>query len=464
MPTTTERGTTDEAVHWAVVGGGMLGAAAADRLAASGASVVLYESAPSLGGLTSTWRLDVPGGEPVTWDRFYHVIVGNDHRLLRLLDELDVGPVVWGRTQAACFAGGRQYPASSGGELLALPFLSMLAKLRIAVTVAWGALWSSGARFDRLTAARWLRRWSGAEATERLWLPLLRAKLGGRAEEAAATFIWATIRRLVMARFQGGQSDQFGHVVGGYAAVLDAMAVRLRRRGVDVRMSSRVRRVARSGSGLEVVLEDGSTERYDKVLVTTAGPITARLCTDLTAAERERLDDVPYLGVICASVLLRRPAVGAYISYVTDPKPFTAVIEMTALVDPAELGGHHLVYLPRYTAPDDSAFDQPDEVIRGEFLGAFLPMYGLTDADVLSFSVARARLVLPVPTPGYLGRVPEVVTTVSGLYALGSSQIVDGTLNVEQTLKLLDDAWPRLRTTPDTLDPRTEGHLWGLVP
>jgi protoporphyrinogen oxidase len=148
--------------------------------------------------------------------------------------------------------------------------------------------------------------------------------------------------------------------------------------------------------------------------------------------------------VICPSVLLRRPVTGSYITYITDPRPFTAVIEMTALVDPAELGGHSLVYLPRYTEPDDPAFDRSTDELRAEFLGAFLPMYGLAEDDVLSFSVARARYVMPVPTPGYPDRVPPVRTSVPGLFTLGSAQITVGTLNVEQTLQLLDEGWAEL--------------------
>ncbi len=434
--------------RWAVVGGGMLGAAAAWRLASAGAEVVLYESAPALGGLASCWQLPVPGGEPVVWDRFYHVVLGTDHRLLRMLGELGIEDVTWETTKASCFAGGSAHPASSAAELLALPMLGPVAKLRIALTVVWGALWSSGRRFDRLTAARWLHRWSGQQATERLWLPLLRAKLGGAAETASATFIWATIRRLVTARVQGRTADRFGHVAGGYATVLGAVAHRLAAEGVEVRTASRVRSV-RSGPDATLHVEvDGAAgpvvASYDRVLVTVAAPLAARLCPELTNHERERLSAVDYLGVICPSVLLRRGVTGAYITYITDPKPFTAVIEMTALVDSAELSGHTLVYLPRYTSPDDAAFDAPDEVLRDEFLDAFLPMYGLSEADVLSFSVARARMVVPVPTPGYLHRVPPVRTTVTGLYTVGSAQIVDGTLNVEQTLKVLEDAWSQL--------------------
>ena len=182
--------------------------------------------------------------------------------------------------------------------------------------------------------------------------------------------------------------------------------------------------------------------------MTTAAPLTSRLCPELTPEERGRFDGVEYLGVICPSVLLRRPVTGAYITYITDPLPFTAVIEMTALVDPAELGGHTLVYLPRYTDPADPAFDATDAALEDEFLAPFLAMYGLTRDDVLSFSVARARHVMPVPTPGYPQRVPPVRTSVPGPFALGSARITVGTLNVEQTLQLVEEGWPELDLGP----------------
>lgn len=137
------------------------------------------------------------------------------------------------------------------------------------------------------------------------------------------------------------------------------------------------------------------------MLVTTAAPLTSRLCPELTPEEHSRFDGVEYLGVLCTSVLLRQPVTGSYITYITDPLPFTAVIEMTALIDPAEFGGRTLVYLPRYTDPADPAFDATDAALENEFLSPFLAMYGLTTADVVSFSVARARYVMPVPTPGY---------------------------------------------------------------
>ena len=51
---------------------------------------------------------------------------------------------------------------------------------------------------------------------------------------------------------------------------------------------------------------------------------------------------------------------------------------------------------------------------------------------------------MPVPTPGYPQRVPPVRTSVPGLFALGSARITVGTLNVEQTLQLIEEGWPEL--------------------
>jgi protoporphyrinogen oxidase len=437
-------------VRWAVVGGGMLGAVAARRLRAEGAEVTLFEAAPTLGGLASAASMSVPGRPAVVWDRFYHVILGADRRLLALLDEIDAGEVVWAKSKAACYSGGKALPASSAAELFTLPFLGWLAKIRLVLTVLVAVVFTSERHYDQITSARWLRRWSGRQATERLWLPLLRAKLGEAAERASATFIWSTIRRLVMARFQGRNGgDLFGHVAGGYASVLATLARELVERGVEVRTGARVAAIRPTASGgLGVEFADDAPLTFDRVLVTTASPIASRLLPDLTAAEHARLQAVEYLGVVCPSVLLRRPVTGSYITYVTDAAPFTAVIEMTALIDPAELDGHTLVYLPLYTSPRDGVFDDDDGTIRARFLPAFLSMYGLDEADVVSFTVAKARYVMPVPTPGYPARVPSVATSVPGLFTIGSAQITTGTLNIEQTLQLLEGGWPQLDHGP----------------
>ena len=65
--------------HVAIVGGGLLGLTTAYRLTQAGVSVTVYERAPVLGGLAATTNLD---GIPV--DRFYHVVLPTDDRVIGL--------------------------------------------------------------------------------------------------------------------------------------------------------------------------------------------------------------------------------------------------------------------------------------------------------------------------------------------------------------------------------------------
>ena len=63
---------------------------------------------------------------------------------------------------------------------------------------------------------RWLRRWSGERTFERIWLPLLKSKLGENYRLTSAAFIWATIARMYAARRPGLKREMFGYVEGGY--------------------------------------------------------------------------------------------------------------------------------------------------------------------------------------------------------------------------------------------------------
>src|SRR4029450_3709910 len=140
---------------------------------------------------------------------------------------------------------------------------------------------------------------------------------------------------------------------------------------------------------------DGGTERFEQVMVTTNSHLAADLCPDLTAQEAVRLRGVRYMGIVCASLLLERPLAPYYLTYITDPStPFTAVVEMTAFVDPAEVGGHHLVYLPKCGAPAHPLLPASDDDVRAAFLPYLRRMYpSLSDQDVLAFQVSRVRRV-----------------------------------------------------------------------
>ncbi len=419
----------------------------AHRLAQAGRSVTLLEAADRLGGLAAAWSLG-----DVVWDRHYHVTLLSDTHLRALLQELGLEhDLRWVRTRTGFYVEGRLYSMSNTLEFLRFPPLRLIDKLRLGVTILWASRVRDWRSLERVPVVEWLRWWSGQRTVERIWLPLLRAKLGDNYRRTSAAFIWATIARLYAARRSGMKTEMFGYVPGGYARILQRFGEVLSGEGVDVRVGHAAAAVeAAEGAGVSVALRDGRRLRFDRVVVTAPAPVAARLCVGLTEAERRRLADVAYQGIICASLLLRRPLAGFYVTNITDGwVPFTAVIEMSALVDRSQFNGHALVYLPKYLPQDDPAFDLSDAEIEREFLAALERMYsGFRREDVRCFRISRVRYVMPVPTLRYSETVPPMVSSVPGLYLVNSAQIVNGTLNVNETVQLANRAAAELLDAP----------------
>ena len=149
-------------------------------------------------------------------------------------------------------------------------------------------------------------------------------------------------------------------------------------------------------------------------------------------------------GVVCASVVLTRPLSPYYLTYLMDDLPFTAVVEMTTLIPPAWLGGHALVYLPRYCAPDDDWFDRSDEDVAAAMLAGLERVHPGAGAAVVAVRVARSREVFPLPRLRYSETVPPTDTGVPGVSLVSSAQIVNGTLNVNETVALAVRSLPAL--------------------
>jgi protoporphyrinogen oxidase len=425
--------------RWGVVGGGILGMALARRLRQTGADVTLIEAAPQLGGLAAAWQLG-----DVTWDRHYHVTLLSDTHLRRLLEELGLAEELeWVETKTGFYTDGRLHSMSNTLEFLRFPPLGLWDKFRLGATIFRASRIKDWKKLEDIPVADWLRRWSGRRTFEKIWLPLLRAKLGENYTQASAAFIWAIIARMYAARRSGLKKEMFGYVRGGYARVLARFEEHLRDAGVGLRLGRAVRQVEASDNVVSLTYADGEREMFDRVVITSPAPVADRLCPGLSPEEQRRLRGIQYQGIVCASLLLKQPLAQYYVTNITESwVPFTAVIEMTALVDPRHFGGRSLVYLPKYVPPDDPAFGQSDDEIRERFVAALERMYPhFRRTDVLAFQVSRVRHVLAISTLGYSRSLPPMRTSLPGVYIVNSAHIANGTLNVNETLQLAETAF-----------------------
>lgn len=433
--------------RWLVVGGGVMGLQIATDLCDRQQQVTIADAAPSMGGLTSAWSL----GE-ITWDRFYHVTLMSDTKLRDLLSRLGLeSSMKWVQTQTGFYTDGRLLSMSNTAEFLKFPPLSLIEKLRLGGTIFYASKIRNWRRLEKLPVEKWLRRWSGRGVFEKIWQPLLQAKLGQAYKQTSAAFIWAHTARMYQARRSGMKTEMFGYVPGGYAQILENWVQWLDNHDVEMKTGSAVKQIIPLDSGeLRVEFADGNSDVYDNVVSTIASPLVADSCPALTEREQQQHRDIEYLGVVCASLLMDKPISQYYVTNITDAwVPLTAVIEMSTIVDSqTQLGGKHLVYLPKYFPDDHEGLKESDENYREKCLATLEKMYDhFSREQVIQFKVARAKYVAALATVNYSTRLPPIITSVPGFYALNSAHIVKGNLNVNETIalgeeKLAEEVWP----------------------
>ena len=191
--------------RWVIVGGGFLGMTLAHRLSQHGQVVTLIDGAEDLGGLAGAWRLG-----DVVWDRHYHVALLSDTHLRALLAELRLEKEMdWVQTRTGFYTDGAFHSMSNSLEFVLFPPLGLISKARLAATILYASKITNWKRLEKIPVADWLRRWSGKKTLEKIWLPLLRAKLGESYKKTSATFIWASIASMYAARRTGMKKEMF---------------------------------------------------------------------------------------------------------------------------------------------------------------------------------------------------------------------------------------------------------------
>lgn len=196
-----------EKKRWAIIGGGMLGMTLALRLSQQGHNVTIFESAEKVGGLTSAWEMPAQpgtGGNGVVWDKFYHVILMSDLNTRKILKEIGLeDDLCWVETKTGFYSDGKLYSMSNLIEFFKFPPINLIDKFRLGLTIFAASKIKDWERLENIPVADWLQKWSGKRVFEKIWLPLLKAKLGDNYKNTSAAFIWSTIQRMYAARKSG---------------------------------------------------------------------------------------------------------------------------------------------------------------------------------------------------------------------------------------------------------------------
>lgn len=414
-----------------------MGLALARHFAVKGKAVTVFEREKQLGGLTTYHDYGL-----FFWDRFYHVILPSDIYLIRFLEEIDLAnKLCWSKTLTGFYVDKQYYSLSSSLEFLKFPPLSLLSKLRLAFTILYCSRINDWRRLEKVSVEDWLIRTCGLRTYEKIWKPLLLAKLGENYKRVSAVFIWSIIKRMYSARDSSAQREHLGYVSGGYKTILDRLEDIISSTGGTLLTKTSVKQVYPDNSGGLWIEDNEQKQHFDRVIFTGPVSFLQDICpTDMLIIENAN-NSIEYLGVICMVLITRKPLTPYYVLNITDDRiPFTGLIGMSNLVSLQETAGCYLSYLPKYVMSDDPLLRLTDTELYKIFMKGLREMFpNLEDKDIESIHFNRAFKVQPLQVLDYSTLVPKVTTQHRDFFVLNTSQFVNSTLNNNEVIHMVDE-------------------------
>lgn len=417
----------------AVVGGGILGISLAYFLAKQGVACDIYEASPVAGGLAGPRILD----DGTSVDRYYHTILSSDAHLASLCRELGLdGQLRFRETRSTFFIDGGLYSMNSLVEFLRFAPLAPWQRVALGLTVARAQFYRDWQPLESVTVADWLTTLGGRRLFERLWSPMLRAKFDGEFDRVPATWMWSRLVRMKSTRSGANQREGAGYLIGGYSTLLTAMLAVVARAGGCLHLNTPVAEIVIDEGRVIGLRVGGQVVAFDQVVTTMQGPVSAALMPGAPSGYRDALAGIEYLGVVCALMVIDRPLTGTWTINIASPDiPLTGVIETTTYIDPGDVGGHHLVYLPKYTRPGSPWLSKSNQEIRDEWLTALKRMLpAFSEQWIRYFLVHRERYVEPLRPIG-APPVPGLASPVAGLYLATTAQIYPALTNGESVTR-----------------------------
>lgn len=421
MSTTQNTTPATHAVDVAIVGGGFTGLTAAYELARGGLRVAVLEADSETGGLAAAFTV---GGQKL--DRFYHHWFTNDAAVMDLIAELGLGDhVEISPTNTGMYYANHFFRLSTPWDLLNFKPLSFVDRIRLGLLALRARRVSNWRELENKTARDWLRELGGDAVYRVVWEPLLKGKFGVYADDISAVWFWNKLKLRGGSRGRGGE-ERLAYFKGGFVALADALAQRVRDQGGDIVLSAPVQAIVPAQAGMWTLQTSRGNWTAQRVIATPALPLIADMIANWAdEAYLAQLRRIRYIGNVCLVLELERSLSEIYWLNVNDPSfPFVGVIEHTNFERPQTYGGRHIVYLSKYLPVSDPLYALDADAFLDYSLPFLQRMFPQFDRSwVLAHHLWRAEWSQPIVEKHYSTLIPAEDGPLPGFHICSMAQI-----------------------------------------
>jgi protoporphyrinogen oxidase len=408
-----------------IIGAGAAGLAAAYDLSSEGHKVIVYESAPFIGGQASTIPV---GGSPL--ERGYHHLFTNDSAILDLMAELGIADTMqWYPSRVGTYTSGKVYKTTTPLDLLRLGAIPLFDRIKLGLFAMRVKRIKEWRDLEDQTADYWLRERLGGMAYEKVWAPLLKGKFGDYYDQIGMPWFWSKIQTRFASRQGIRGREMLGYPDGSFDTIFDRLKKVIESKNGEIHISTPVEKVeAEDGIAKALIAKsptgDQIREEFDVVLSTVPSFAFPEL-VDLPDEYKKRLTDVHYLAAVVVVLEMSQPLTDFYWMNIADPDvPFLGLIEHTNMLPKEWYGGNHVLYLTNYLDRTDPVYKMSQEDLLDLYLPhltKFNPEFDRSWIKKVHYNALSAAQ--PIIGTNYSKAIPDHRTPVKKLYLANTTQI-----------------------------------------
>ena len=385
----------------AILGGGITGLTAAYEAVVKGHIVTLYEKSPVLGGLATGFK---EKGWEWPLERAYHHLFANDTDILNFAREIGFNKIYFTSPRTDSLFETKDgkletFSLDTPQDLLRLPLLPFLDKLRAGMVFAYLKASPFLAIFENMTCEEFCRRTMGDRVWNVLWEELFRKKFGKYAGNIVAAFIWARIKK---------RTKKLGYIEGGFQTFIDYLEAQCAERGVKIKKGHTIKKLTKKGSKYVI---DG--KEYDAVISTLPTHIMADLTQNIFSKHYlSRFEKLKYLWAHVIILKTAKPILKKtyWLSVCAKKVPFMVLVQHTNFVDKKHYGGQNLSYIGNYVDGDSALLKMSDIQAKTYSLNGLKKMGVTIDKKTTKIYQFKAPYAQPLFDNNFVQNKPDFIT------------------------------------------------------